>query len=138
MATKPVSNGGGLPSAADLDQVAEEQKAAEATSGTPAANTPAQERLASANAVTNSHLAADTTAIDSVGKPKDGGQPSPVGPRGTSAPRDSKPAPNDKEKRAAQPKVTVTDQVDSAGNEKNVEHHVGIRGQHSSRDTYKL
>jgi hypothetical protein len=111
MATKPVA-GAGLPSAEDLDKVADEQKAKDATGP------------------------ADSDVTDSRGKPKEGGKPAPIGGRGVNAPRDAKPAPSDKEKRAAQPKITVTDKHDNAGNPKDPAPH-GIRGNHTSRDTYR-
>jgi hypothetical protein len=118
MATKPVA-GAGLPSAEDLDKVADEQKAKDATApAAPLATVP------------------DPNITDSRGKPKEAGKPAPMGGRGVNAPRDTKPAPTDKEKRAAQPKVTVTDKVDNAGNPKDPAPH-GIRGLHTSRDTYR-
>lgn len=144
--------GSGLPSGADLDQDAVEKAAKDATAGgvidsagsaspgteIPPANSYQQDRLAKANAAVNQHLGKDTDTTDTIGKPKEGGKPAPVGPRGTNAPRDAKPAPTDKEKKSAQPKITVTDAIDSAGSAKNVEHLIGIRGQHTNRDTYKL
>jgi hypothetical protein len=120
MATKPVA-GAGLPSAEDLDKVADEQKAKDATG------------VVEVEAV---RLSPDSNVTDSRGKPKEGGKPVPMGGRGVNAPRDAKPAPSDKEKRAAQPKVTVTDKVDNAGNPKDAAPH-GIRGTHTSRDTYR-
>jgi hypothetical protein len=133
MATKPVA-GAGLPSAEDLDKVADEQKAAEATGGVVDVEATRLSPAPEASLAT----VPDSNVTDSRGKPKEAGKPAPMGGRGVNAPRDAKPAPSDKEKRAAQPKVTVTDKVDNAGNEKSPGHHIGIRGTHTSRDTYKL
>ncbi len=130
----PVTPAPVTPSAEDLDIVAEEDKAKEATTS----NDSKQAELQAKNQATNSHQAADTTKIDSLGKPKEGGKPAPVGGRGVNAPRDSKPAPD---KRTLGPKVTVTDKVDNAGNPKpgaGETHHIGIRGTHTVRDTFKL
>lgn len=145
MAVKPIPSAPTpVPSAEDLDKVSEDQAAKEATTSDPAppapkANTPAQHALATVNQKRNQQSAKESDAIDSVGNPKAPLQ----GPRGTNAPRDSKPAPA---KKADQTKITVTDQKDSAGNEKPghgvrghvAEHHVGIRGTHTSRDSYKV
>lgn len=142
MAVKPIPSAPTpAPSAADLDKVSEDQAAKEATTTAPApkANTPAQHALATVNQKRNQQAAKESDAIDSIGNPKAPLQ----GPRGTNAPRDSKPAPA---KKADQTKITVTDQKDSAGEAKPghgvtghvTEHHVGIRGSHTSRDTYKL
>jgi hypothetical protein len=117
---------------------------AEVVSTNPApANTPAQARLAKENAAvsTNASPKADTSKTDSVGKPKEQGNPAPVGPRGPSRPRDSVPAPPLGGKKADQTKVTATDTKDNAGNDKvgqGTEHHIGIRGTHTSRDTYAI
>ena len=80
----------------------------------------------------------NSDVYDSRGVPKEGGKSAPVGGRGPTAPRDAKPAPTDSARRAAQPINTVTDRVDSAGNEKAGAHQIGIRGTHTSRDTYKV
>ena len=122
MATKPVA-GAGLPSAEDLDKVADEQKAKDATGG-----------VVEVEAI---KLTPDSNVTDSRGKPKEGGKPVPVGGRGNNAPRDAKPAPDAKQKRAEQPKITVTDKHDNAGNPKDPAPH-GIRGNHTSRDTYRI
>jgi hypothetical protein len=107
----------------------------------PTANSPAQASLAKANKAvsTNASPSTKTDTVDSVGKPKEAGKPAPMGPRGVNKPRDVVPAPQ--MRKADQTKNTVTDKVDSAGNEKvgaEVDHHIGIRGTHTSRDTYKL
>jgi len=78
----------------------------------------------------------DPDVYDSRGVVKEGGKSAPVGGRGPTAPRDAKPAPTDSARRAAQPVNTVTDYVDNAGNEKGSA-QIGIRGTHTSRDTYK-
>lgn len=153
MAGKAIPTPSKLPSAEDLDKVAADQNAADKTApspsspgiasaesaqaaGAPIATSPAQAALMKANAVKNEQNAPQSDSIDSVGKPK---QPT-LGPRGANAPRDSKPAP---QKRADQTKVTTSnsDTTDNAGQPKvghGTEHHVGIRGTHTSRDTYKL
>lgn len=131
------------PSAADLDKVAEEQKATAATSGAAVAQ-PAKPKP---NAlVSQTGTKGDTTAIDSVGAPKDA---SPVGPRGPSTPRDMKPAPTTPRdakpwstKKADQTKITTTDHTDNAGNPKHADaqqhNQVGPRGTHTVRDSYRL
>lgn len=129
------------PSSEDLDAVVAEQETKEATTTAPAPvpNTPGQAALAKVNQKRNQQAAKESDSIDSIGSPKAPLQ----GPRGTNAPRDAKVAP---QKKADQTKITVTDQRDSAGEEKPghgvsghpSEHHIGIRGQHTSRDTYKL
>jgi hypothetical protein len=125
MVTKPVA-GAGLPSAEDLDKVAAEQKAKDATGPAPTGpDVPAGASLGKEP---------DSNVKDSRGAAKE--TKTPIGGRGVNAPRDAKPAPTDKEKRAAQPKVTVTDKVDNAGNPKDPAPH-GIRGLHTSRDTYR-
>jgi hypothetical protein len=137
MATKPVA-GAGLPSAEDLDKVAEEEKAKQDTevvdveaiklAPPTAPPSPAGKPLAKEP---------DPNVTDSRGAPKEKGKPAPMGGRGVNAPRDTKPAPTVAQKRAEQPKVTVTDKVDNAGNPKEPAPH-GIRGIHTSRDTYRV
>lgn len=123
MATKAVA-GAGVPSAEDLDKVAEEQRVKEATGAAPGEPGTAVATVP------------DSNVTDSRGKPKEDGKPVPMGGRGVNAPRDAKPAPDAKQKRAEQPKITVTDKVDNAGNPKDPAPH-GIRGTHTSRDTYR-
>jgi hypothetical protein len=126
-----------------LDKVAEEQGAKEATGGVVDVEAvrlsppdPKQAELAEKNKAINNQHGDDTDQKDSVGKPKESGKPVQIGGRGVNAPRDSKPAPDAKQKRAAQPKITTTDKIDNAGNPKEAAPH-GIRGVHTSRDTYR-
>jgi hypothetical protein len=138
MATKPVA-GAGLPSAEDLDKVAAEEKAKTDTGVVDVEAVKLPAKPTAPQAAPGKPLAKepDPNLKDSRGVPKEGGKPAPMGGRGVNAPRDTKPAPTVAQKRAAQPKVTVTDKVDNAGNPKDPAPH-GIRGTHTSRDTYRI
>jgi hypothetical protein len=108
----------------------------------PGAAAIASHPFSKSNQGTNSHLAADTENIDSLGNSK---SDAPVGPRGPSAPKDSRKAVVGA-KAPPKPKVekvkTAADDKDAAGNPKHAGHehtnHLGPRGVHSVRDTYKI
>jgi hypothetical protein len=137
MATKPAA-GSGLPSGEDLDKVAAEEQAKAATGVVDVEAVKLSSEPTAPEAPAGKPLAKepDSNITDSRGATKEGGKPAPMGGRGVNAPRDAKPAPSEKDKRAAQPKITVTDKHDNAGKLKDPAPH-GIRGVHTSRDTYR-